>query len=106
MLGRTDVRGPWLAGLLIAAGLIGIAPVAGAQVDEKRRLAKMAAEAESAEQHLRVAREYRERADLLESQAARLERTARRLERGQRRERSRRPAPPAGSERGQCSGVR
>lgn len=77
------MRGQWVAALLLIAGLVGTAQVASAQiVTEDQRLASLAADAESAEQHLRVAREYRDRADLLDVQAKRFERTARQLERG------------------------
>ncbi len=71
-----------VAALLMVVGLVCTVPTARAQgPDEDRRLAKMAAEAESAEQHERVAQEFRARATRLDTQAARLERSARRLER-------------------------
>lgn len=77
------MRGQCTAALLVVASLLGMARVAGAQVvDEDQRLARMAAEAESAEQHTRVAQQYRDRADLLDTQAKRLERKARQLEKG------------------------
>ena len=77
------MRGQRVAALLLVAGLVGAVPVTAAQVvDEDRRLATLAAEAESAEQHLRVAQQYRDRADVLDSQAKRFDRTARQLERG------------------------
>jgi hypothetical protein len=73
----------WVAAMIMVAGLGGTAQVAAAQiVDEDRRLARMAAEAESVEQHARVADQYRDRAQVLDSQAARYERTARSLEAG------------------------
>jgi hypothetical protein len=77
------MRGQWMAAVLVAVGLAGTAQVAGAQVvDEDQRLAKMAVDAESAEQHARVAQQYRDRAEQLDTQAKRLERTARQLEKG------------------------
>jgi hypothetical protein len=76
------MRGQCLAAI-VAACLIGTAQVAGSQVvDEDQRLARMAAEAESVEQHTRVAQQYRDRADELDSRAKRFERTARQLEKG------------------------
>ncbi|MGV3520062.1 hypothetical protein [Luteitalea sp.] len=73
----------WVAAMVVVACLVGTAPVAGAQVvTEERRLATMAAQAESPEQHARVAEQYRDRAESLDSQAARYERAARRLEKG------------------------
>jgi biopolymer transport protein ExbB/TolQ len=70
-----------MAAMIVVAYLAGQAQVGVAQVvDEDRRIAKLAAEAESAEQHARVASEARDRADQLDAQAARYERTARRLE--------------------------
>ena len=75
------MRGQTLAAMIVVAFLALQAQVAVAQVlDEDRRIAQLAAEAESAEQHARVASEARERANQLDAQAARYERTARRLE--------------------------
>lgn len=77
------MRGQWVAAMLMAAVLGVTAHVAGAQVvDEDSRLASMAAQAESAEQHARVAAEFRDRADVLDAQSRRLDRKARQLERG------------------------
>jgi hypothetical protein len=77
------MRGQWMATLIVVAALAGTAQVAGAQVvEEDQRLAKMAVEAESAEQHARVAQQYRDRAEELDTKAKRLERTARQLEKG------------------------
>jgi hypothetical protein len=77
------MRGQWMAAILVAVGLSGWAHVGVAQVvDEDRRIATLAAEAESAEQHARVASEARDRAEQLDAEAARHERTARRLEKG------------------------
>lgn len=76
------MRGQRVAALLLVAGLVAAVPATAQVVDENRRLATLAAEAESAEQHHRVAQQYRERADLLDSQAKRFDRTARQLERG------------------------
>jgi hypothetical protein len=71
----------WMAAMVVVAGLGGAAQVAGAQVvDDDGRLARMAADAESVEQHARVAEQYRDRARVLDTQAARFERTARALE--------------------------
>ena len=76
------MRGQCLAAIVVAC-VIGTAQVAGSQVvDEDQRLARMAAEAESVEQHTRVAQQYRDRADELDSRAKRFERTARQLEKG------------------------
>jgi hypothetical protein len=75
------MRGQWMAALIVAAGLAGHATLGIAQiVDEDRRIATMAAEAESAEQHARVATEAGVRAEELDAQAARYEKIARRLE--------------------------
>ncbi len=77
------MRAQWVAATIVVAVLAGTAQVGSAQVvDEDRRLAKMAADAESVEQHARVAEQYRDRAEALDTQAARYERTARRLEKG------------------------
>lgn len=71
----------WVAAMFMVAVFGGTVQVTGAQiVDEDRRLAKLAAEAESVDQHARVAEEYRDRARVLDTQAARYERTARALE--------------------------
>ena len=72
------MAGQWMAAALLAAGLMGTAVEARTQDD--RRIAKLAAEAESQEQHTRVADAYRDRAELLEAEAAREARKARRLE--------------------------
>ncbi len=73
----------WMAAMIVVAALGGAAQVAGAQVvDEDGRLAQMAADAESVEQHARVAEQYRDRAQVLDTQATRYERTARKLEAG------------------------
>ena len=70
-----------MAAMLVVACLAGQAHVGVAQiVDEDRRIATLAAEAESAEQHARVASEARDRAQQLDAEAARYERQARRLE--------------------------
>jgi len=75
------MRGQWMAAMIVVAGLAGHAWVGNAQVvDEDRRIATMAAEAESAEQHARVATEARARAEALDAEAARYEKMARRLE--------------------------
>lgn len=75
------MRAQWVAATIVVAGLAGTAQMGSAQVvDEDRRLAKMAALAESPEQHTRVAEEYLGRAEALDTVAARYERTARRLE--------------------------
>jgi hypothetical protein len=75
------MRGTWMAALIVVAGLAGQAQVGVAQVvNEDRRIAALAAEAESAEQHARVATEAGERAEHLDAEAARFEKTARRLE--------------------------
>ena len=77
------MRAQWVAATIVVAGLAGTAHMGGAQVvDEDRRLAKMAALAESPEQHTRVAEEYLDRAAALDTAAARYERAARRLEKG------------------------
>lgn len=73
----------WMAAMIVVAALGGAAQVAAAQVvDGDRRLAKMAADAESVEQHEQVAEQYRDRARVLDTQAVRLERTASTLEAG------------------------
>ena len=70
-----------MAAMIVVAGLAGHAGPGAAQVvDEDRRIAMMAAEAESAEQHARVAMEAGDRADRLDAEAARYEKIARRLE--------------------------
>ena len=75
------MRGQWVAAMIVVACLAGQAHVGVAQiVDEDRRIATLAAEAESAEQHARVASEARDRAEQLDAEAARSERQARRLE--------------------------
>jgi len=75
------MRGQWMAAMIVVAGLSGHARLGLAQtVDEDQRIAAMAAEAESAEQHARVATEARARAEQLDAEAARYEKTARRLE--------------------------
>jgi len=72
-----------MAAMIVVAALGGAAQVAGAQVvDEDGRLAQMAANAESVEQHTRVAEQYRDRAQVLDTQATRYERAARKLEAG------------------------
>ena len=77
------MRAQWVAATIVVAGLAGTAHMGGAQVvDADRGLAKMAALAESPEQHTRVAEEYLDLAETLDSAAARDERTARRLEKG------------------------
>ena len=73
------MRGQWVAAMIVVAGLAGWAPTGAAQ-DEDRRIAVMAAEAESAEQHARVHAAARARAEQLDAEAARYERIARRLE--------------------------
>lgn len=75
------MRAQRVAAMLVAACLCGTAVMAAAQVvDEDRRLARMAALAESPEQHSRVAEQYRDRAAVLDAEAGRYERIARRLE--------------------------
>ncbi len=71
-----------MATVLVVASLAGpAARVDGQVVDQDRALSRMAAAAESVEQHVRVAAEARERAAQLDKAALRDERTARRLER-------------------------
>jgi hypothetical protein len=75
------MRGQWMATMLVVVGLAGHATAGAQVVDEDRLIAKMAAEAESAEQHARVAAAARDRAEQLDAEAVRFEKTARRLER-------------------------
>ena len=75
------MRGQWMATMLVVVGLAGHATAGAQVVDEDRLIAKMAAEAESAEQHARVAAAARDRAEQLDAEAVRYEKTARRLER-------------------------
>jgi len=71
-----------MATVLVIAGLAGPAARLDGQVaDQDRALSRMAAIAESAEQHARVAAEARDRATQLDAEARRHDRTARRLER-------------------------
>lgn len=75
------MRRQWMAAMIVVAGLAGHAQSGIAQtVDEDQRIAMMAAEAESAEQHAQVATEARSRAEQLDAEAARYEKIARRLE--------------------------
>jgi hypothetical protein len=70
-----------MAAMIVVAGLAGHAHQGLAQaVTEDQRIAKMAAAAESAEQHAEVATEARARAEQLDAEAARNEKIARRLE--------------------------
>lgn len=71
-----------MAALLVAAGLTAMPAPTLAQVIEDQQLAKMAAVAESPEQHARVADAYRDHASRLEREATRLAKKARQLERG------------------------
>lgn len=76
------MRGQWMAAVVVVATLAApAARVDGQTVDADRAIARMAAAAESAEQHARVAAQARERAAQLDAEAARDERAARRLER-------------------------
>jgi len=75
------MRGQWMATMLVVVGLAGHAAAGAQVVDEDRLLTTMAAEAESAEQHARVAAAARDRAAQLDAEAVRYEKTARRLER-------------------------
>ena len=75
------MRGQWMAAMIVVAALAGQAGMGVAQtVDEDQRIATLAAEAESAEQHARVATEAGARAQELDAEAARYEKIARRLE--------------------------
>lgn len=72
-----------MAALLMAASLLGSRVTSADQVvTEAQQLARMAAMAESAEQHTRVADAYSDRATRLEREAKRLDKKARQLEQG------------------------
>jgi hypothetical protein len=73
----------FVAAMLVAASLLGSSVTSAAQVvDEVQQLARMAAMAESAEQHATVADAYGDRAARLEREAKRLDKKARQLEQG------------------------
>ena len=70
------------AALLAAILTCGAQPSAAQTITEDQQLARLAAVAESAEQHTRVADAYGDRADRLEREAKRLDKKARQLEQG------------------------